>query len=424
MVTCPGDREGRFNPRDEALRASVPEGVEVLRVPGPEPEDLAHGRWRSRAERLSGRLDRRRRWWMKGVLEAAAGVRGRVSLIHAFLDPYETAFPAARLADRFGVPWIADLQDPWALDEVRVHPTHFHLLLDRVRMSRGLSTAAAIVMNTPEAARAVRATFPDLAERVTPAIPNGFDAGDWRGPDPPHGGHALRIVHTGTLHTDLAMAHRRSMRVRRLLGGRVAPVDMLTRSHVHLLSALRSLIEAKPALSNRIELHLAGVLTQADLHAADGHPFVRMHGFLPHAETVRLIRSADLLFLPMHDLPAGFRARLIPCKTYEYLASGRPILAALPDGDARDLLIGERDIHVCRPGDVTAMEAAISTELERPCVAQTTPRSNGLTRFERTALAATLVEVYEAVLGPDSRDSLSARSELIGLGRSSVREPA
>ena len=54
------------------------------------------------------------------------------------------------------------------------------------------------------------------------------------------------------------------------------------------------------------------------------------------------MRSADLLFLPMHDLPPGARAGLIPYKTYEYLAAGRPILAAVPDGDVRDMLARSR----------------------------------------------------------------------------------
>ena len=32
---------------------------------------------------------------------------------------------------------------------------------------------------------------------------------------------------------------------------------------------------------------------------------VRHHGYLEHGESLALMRSADLLFLPMHDLPPG-----------------------------------------------------------------------------------------------------------------------
>ena len=61
------------------------------------------------------------------------------------------------------------------------------------------------------------------------------------------------------------------------------------------------------------------------------------------------MRSADLLFLPMHDLPPGRRAGLVPYKTYEYLAAERPILAAVPDGDARDILSRVSHATLCRP---------------------------------------------------------------------------
>ena len=132
-------------------------------------------------------------------------------------------------------------------------------------------------------------------------------------------------------------------------------MDLLTRSHVFLVEALAALIAADPSLEGRLELHLAGELTAGDRAVAEGHAFVRTPGLLSHRETVALMRSADLLFLPMHDLPAGERAGLIPYKTYEYLAAERPILAAVPDGDVRDMLAPLDHVSLVRPADVEGM---------------------------------------------------------------------
>src|SRR2546423_1290897 len=72
------------------------------------------------------------------------------------------------------------------------------------------------------------------------------------------------------------------------------------------------------------------------------------------------MRSADLLFLPMHNLPADTRSSTVPGKTYEYLAAGRPILAAVPRGDARDILEASGSAEVCDPDDVEAMTRIIT----------------------------------------------------------------
>ena len=88
--------------------------------------------------------------------------------------------------------------------------------------------------------------------------------------------------------------------IRRLIGGAVTEVDILTRSHVHLLAAIEKLAARNPELATQVELHLAGVLSKSDRELAERSPFVRAAGYLPHRETVQLMRSADLL-LALHE---------------------------------------------------------------------------------------------------------------------------
>src|SRR5205823_10676863 len=77
------------------------------------------------------------------------------------------------------------------------------------------------------------------------------------------------------------------------------------------------------------------------------------------------MRSADMLFLPMQDLPPGRRSATVPGKTYEYLASGRPIMAAVPEGDTRDIVLQAGSGRACEPTDSDAMAAVIEDELAR-----------------------------------------------------------
>jgi glycosyltransferase involved in cell wall biosynthesis len=389
VLTGPGAPDYRWTPFDASLE--IP-GVEVHRLAGPEPG--RGGQWGRRAERWLRRPSAWKRWWHAEALRDAPRMR-RVDLVHASIAPYETAETAVAVARRLGRPLVIDFEDPWALDEMMVYPTRLHRSLELGRMLRVLRNASAVVMNTPESARRVRELLPGKNVAV---VGNGYDAKDFAGGPVERGDGIFRIVHTGSLHTDFAREHERFGRVRRALGGGVPNVDYLTRSHVFLLEALGRL---ESELRRPIELHLVGALTPEDEAVLENAPVpVRRHGFLPHAETVALIRSADLLFLPLHDVGEGRRVSIVPCKTYEYLASGNPILAAVPDGDARDLLARCGTALICRPADVEGLAVALGRELRRWRARIAAPQANRAvaSAFEYDRLTENLAAVYDDLL--------------------------
>jgi glycosyltransferase involved in cell wall biosynthesis len=356
LVTGPAREtpRNRWEPTDAGLLARLPAGARIERVPDTQPEtDL------SRIDRLLLRRSPLASWWIEESVRLACEVGRDADVVLTSCAPYEAAFAGARVAEELGLPWIADLEDPWALDEMRVPFSAVHRAVDLRRMRRALATASAVVMAAPEAAERVRRTMPELAGRVVTGIPIGYEPSDFPARVPVSTDGVFRIVHTGTMHTDFGEQLRRTRLRRRLAGGSFPGLDALTRSHVFLVRAIARAIAADPSLEGRVELHLAGDLTDADRAVAEGHSFVRMPGLQPHDATVALMRSADLLFLPMHDLPDGARAGLIPYKTFEYLAAGRPILAAVPDGDVRDMLGRLPQATVVRPADVDAMAEAV-----------------------------------------------------------------
>jgi glycosyltransferase involved in cell wall biosynthesis len=365
VVTAPGPADERWTPMDDALRSGVPEETDIRRIDGPEPRSSAG--WRHRAERWLRLRDAWTRSWIERSTELGieAARQTDVQLVYAWMQPYASAEAAARIAEATRKPWVADLGDPWALDEMMIYPTGLHRRLERRLMRRVLGTAAAIVMSTEEAVTRVRAAFPELANRVVVAIPNGFERSDFEGSPPPRSDSAFRIVHTGYLHTELGHRQRRTAPLRRLVGGAVQGVDIISRSAIFLIDAVERVRRERPDIGARLEVHFAGVLSPRDIAVARRSPATRILGFLSHEESRALVRTSDLLFLPMHDLPLGARATVVPGKTYEYIASGRPILAAVPDGDARDLLTAAGTAVLCRPKDSRAIAAAIVEAYER-----------------------------------------------------------
>jgi glycosyltransferase involved in cell wall biosynthesis len=406
VVTGSGVSGFFWAPNDAALDQQVPEELQVARVATPEVRRL-----RGRVERLFGLPGSFGRDFAERASAVAGEFRGQVDVLLCEFGFYALARSAVRLSRELGVPWVADLQDPWALDEMWLYPTGLHRKLDLRRMRNTLADASGVILNTPEAAERVRRAFPELDATRVSAVPSGFNPSDFADPVPPRQDGAFRIVHTGSLHTELGLRERQRGWLRRRLGGRPVPgVDVLTRSHVFLLEAVDRLTRQNPSLRSVVEVHFVGPMTEADQEVADSSPASHCHGFLSHADTLRMIRNADLLFLPMHDLPRGERAGLVPTKTYEYAASGRPILAAVPEGDARDFLRELGTAIVADPGDSVAMERAIAAEIARWRRSEPSPPPDSvlLASFEYREIARRVADVLDTVARKREPDSVSA----------------
>jgi glycosyltransferase involved in cell wall biosynthesis len=403
VVTGPAAHRTRHAPLDTSLRGEGPPESHIFRVAGTLPGDFRVDRFR----RLLSYPSKFARAWMSGCERVAlrAASHGEIDVILASMSPFETSEAAARLAAKLRVPWVADLRDPWALDEMIVYPTRWHRARELHRMRRCLSSASLVIMNTPEAARALRLAFPQLSER-TIAITNGYDGDDFLGEPPLRDDDRFRIVHTGSLHVGLGSVHRRRRWLRRWTGGERVPVDILTRSHVYLLRALERWRSDRPDEVAATELVLAGDLSADDRGAVERSAvadLVRMPGYLSYSKSVALLRSADLLFLPMHALPRGERARIVPGKTYEYLAAKRPILAAVPEGDTRDVVIASGLGDVCEPNDSAAMAEIVRRRFDaKQAGEEPVPAPPSFYRqFERRELTGRLARELESVIGTE-----------------------
>jgi glycosyltransferase involved in cell wall biosynthesis len=231
----------------------------------------------------------------------------------ATAPPMSTVPAAAALRRLLRIPTVLDLRDDWTGTA-----TFSALPPARQRVERALERATlrradhVLVPTRPSYDRLLE-TFRLPAERVS-LVPNGFDPEDFASghaaSGPVHRGRTT-LVHLGTL-TE-------------------------RRSPATLLEALRRLRERDPAAAGRLCLLQMGAVEScfdAALRplAATGHVEVRPAG--SHAEALALMHAADVLVL----IPNQATATAIPGKTYEYLASGRPVLALVEPGATRDLL--------------------------------------------------------------------------------------
>ncbi len=350
VITGSGDAAGRWAPSDETLVGDVGEGVRVMRV------GSGGG-----ASRLTPTIDRHQGWSCSAI-DAAAGEwrSGSYDAVLITMSPFSLAHIGEALARDCGAPVVYDLRDPWTLDG---WPTYRHIAewwVHRRFMRRVLSGAAGVIANTPEAARCIGAVVPGLDKERLCVIPNGYDAEDFSAIDaPPVDPEWFTLVHTGSLHSSvLYPSGGLQARLKRQLLFRPERLRPEGRTLVFLLEAIKLLRQRRPHLARRLRLVAVGSSdgsTKRSVEESGVSDCVDLVGYVPHLKSVEWLMRGDALFLPLHGLPQGKRSRIVPGKTYEYLASGRPVLACVPEGDARDLINASGVGFVADPCDPDAI---------------------------------------------------------------------
>ena len=256
---------------------------------------------------------------------------------------------ARRIARATGVPWIADFRDSW-LDLP-------HLRLDnravQVRQAvniryatRLLSHAAAITTVSEPLARDLRRRHPEVPVHV---ITNGVDFAQ-----------LTSLPATEPLLRDAQRADRWVISYTGNFFGRQSPTTFL--------QALRDVIEAEPDRAASIVVRCVGGLRAADQELIASSPALReiveCVEFLPHDSVLAEQRAADMLFL--YVAPGRGSEGIYTGKAFEYVASGRPILALAPSNNVAAQLVRDANAGiVVDPEDVASIANALRTEHDR-----------------------------------------------------------
>jgi glycosyltransferase involved in cell wall biosynthesis len=349
-------------------------------------------------------------WVPSAVRESVRiAARERIDAIYTSVGPMSSVLLGARLKRRLRVPWVVDYRDPWTDDGMALWPSRWHYRWECRQEGRALQVADAIVVVTPGMQEMMAARYPHLADRIH-LIPNGFDRTDFpcAEPQPPRG--VLRISYTGaSVDYDFRPEVVRVGRLVRMwiagFGFRAEAYDLSTYSPLYLFRAVRELLKREPQRAKHLELCFAGHFgprNRALLQELGLQDLVRELGYLAHRDSVRVLMESDLLFLSLPTpVVAGRRSYHYTGKIFEYLAAGRPILGAVPAGDARDLIERARAGWCVDPRDTPAFSRLIGELMDRKLAGtlQIDPDRAVVEEFDRRRLTGRLAAVLDAVVG-------------------------
>lgn len=379
-------RNGVYPLTDEALLAQVPATVHVHRAFTPELPYLLRKRlWRivadpgcpahpatsllSSVKRLTKNMVRSALFpdaqvlWNRWAFESATALieKHRYDTLIVTAPPFSSFLVGNALKRRLpSLRLISDFRDDWMF------------YLDRLDTLAGggkreaalrieretVATADLVVAVTEATIRELRSRHPQQPPSKFAVVYNGYDPEVLRY----HSGEATPgprtvVTYVGTVYRPC--------------------------SPRHYLDAVDSLPEET---RSRIETRFVGRVIDDEAKVLAGRKsLVRSIGFVPHADALRQMKEADFLLLILDD------EKTIAQKTFEYLATGKPLIALTPPGGESGRLIqATRSGHVVDPRDTRA----IAGLMQRLTAARiegghgTKPDWDLIRQFERPQLAA------------------------------------
>jgi glycosyltransferase involved in cell wall biosynthesis len=320
--------------------------------------------------------------WIPSATRAAvrAGREHGVAAVLSSSPPISAHVVALRAARALGVPAVLDFRDLWtAHREDTARGPRFDA---ERRLEQRLLRRAAAVTTVSDACREwLVARHGGAPTAPFVVLRNGYEESAFDDPAPAREPGVFRIVHTGTVYGEK---------------------QDLTAFFV-ALARLRNDGAFGPL---RPEVVLAGKVDAQSLAAARAagvDDLVRAPGFVPHHESIALLRTATVNLLLTWSVPGWVARGVCPGKMYEQIAAGRPVLAlALADCEAGRVAMEAGGTLVADPHDEagirTALARLVAAEREGDANRAVPPRVADPTPYSRRAATRLLAETLDRVL--------------------------
>ena len=367
--------------------AAGPDGMVVLHAPT--PRAIAAGgavvandavlRMRVRglhvAERALMPYDDRLGWF-PGAYDAAQNALRPGSVVLSTHPPLVTHLVALALKQKHGHPWIADFRDPLYGNPSRT--SQRASMLDPVLERVVVENADVVIANTEMAGRQLRARYPVQAHKIE-VIWNGYDPADGIEPSAAPVTTRFALTHVGTMYANRTLLPIVLSVARLIDQGRLQPdafvLRQVGRADPHCLDLEAPVMQALLAL---------GCLEVVNRN-------------VPLAEAHAAMREANgLLLLDMTETNRGVQ---VPGKTYEYIRTGRPVLAlTVPGSSTQEVLARSGIDHACVDlhAPVEMFDAAVLAFLQAPARVSR-PSEAFMQTFSATAQTAHLMRLIERV---------------------------
>lgn len=255
-----------------------------------------------------------------------------IDAIYSSSPPYTTALIARSLHRSTKLPWIAGFRDPWTGFLSTPERWFLPRAIDRRCERSVFRDATAVEVAWKGIIEDVREKYPGLDFSRFHYLPNGFDRDDFPA-DARAENSEFTVTYTGSMY------------------GKRNPKTFL--------QALEELVREGAVDQDRVRLRFAGRFGGEVKQMIRSSPLASVTEvlpYLPHSESIAELLRADALLLVVDE--AERSNEIVPGKVFEYIGSGKPILALAPEGAIADLIRETSSGYVAGNQDIPAIKRA------------------------------------------------------------------
>ena len=180
-------------------------------------------------------------------------------------------------------------------------------------------------------------------------------------------------------------------------------VDDSTRSGYYLIKAVRILKEKYQIQSDELNIQLWGSIdpvNQKQVLSEGVQEYFEFGSYMDKQNSLKKLEAASILFLPLEKSNRkGFKTLFIPGKLFEYIKTGKPILALAEASDCRTIL--ERSgLGICvQPDDPEKIAQVLENIIrKREILEAYKPQSDYISTFTFENKTAELAAVFNQLI--------------------------
>lgn len=318
-------------------------------------------------------------WWPHTALRMWQLIKAeKIDIVFATAPPFSVLVLATFLGRLRKVPVVVDFRDEWVFSRAQWENAprgRFAQFIDKVLERFVVQKSSGFIAATQSYIDGICQRHPKVSSDKGQVITNGYDDTDFKDvvkrPLPDYSNGRIHILYTGTVWKATSLRP--------------------------FMNALRSAMDASPALKEKLLLTVIGRVVDEEkdlLNCDDFAGMVQLLGYQEHSAIIQELVNANIMLLTLTDLPGA--GRIIPGKTFEYMASGNQVLALVPEGEVSTLL-KENYLNsiVLNPDDVVSISEFLTGLISSSAINQGERQAVG--QFSRRSLALKLAKVFDGI---------------------------